>query len=84
MTPCDIHEGGGGHFGNDLHKCRTCGHEAYPEVFKCPCLRLMEIAPDTLAALQMVRELDDAYGIEFSEQQRDQLHDAIRKATGAS
>lgn len=43
--------------------------------------RLIAAAPDMLAALQMVRELDDAYGIEFSEQQRDQLHDAIRKAT---
>lgn len=28
-------------------------------------------------ALQMVRELDDAYGIDFTEQQRDQLHDAM-------
>lgn len=42
--------------------------------------RLIAASPDMLAALKMVRELDDAYGIEFSEQQRDQLHDAIRKA----
>jgi hypothetical protein len=45
--------------------------------------RLIAAAPDMLAALQMVRELDDTYGIDFTEQQRDQLHDAIRKASGA-
>jgi hypothetical protein len=33
---CNIVEGGDAHFGDDLWTCKTCGHERYPEVFKCP------------------------------------------------
>lgn len=34
--PCEIVEGGGMLFTDDLWTCKTCGHEKYPEVFRCP------------------------------------------------
>lgn len=46
--------------------------------------RLHEAAPALLAALKMLREIDDAYGFDLNEQQRDQMHDAIAKAEGRS
>lgn len=36
-----------------------------------------------LAALKMLREIDDAYGFDLDEPQRDQMHDAIAKAEGS-
>lgn len=44
--------------------------------------RLIAAAPDMLAALKMLRKHDEAYELELSEHQRDQLHDAIAKAEG--
>ena len=46
--------------------------------------RLTAAAPDMLAALEMLNEIDGAYGIDLTEQQRDQLHDAIAKAQPAN
>lgn len=34
---CNIVEGGGMY--DDLWTCRTCGHQRYPEVFRCPRAR---------------------------------------------
>lgn len=42
--------------------------------------RLIAAAPDLLAALKMVKSRDDAYDLDISEHERDQLHDAISKA----
>lgn len=36
VTGCRIVEGGGAHYGDDLWTCLTCGHQKYPEVFRCP------------------------------------------------
>lgn len=34
--PCDIQEGGGAHYGDDLRTCKICGMEKYSESFQCP------------------------------------------------
>lgn len=42
--------------------------------------RLQDSNRSLLAVVKMFREVDDAYGIDLDESQRDQMHDAIRSA----
>jgi hypothetical protein len=69
--------------GVDVYEVNN-GYKRIAEFMTEADARLLAASKDMLATLLMVRTLDDAYGIDFTEQQRDQLHDAIRKAGARS
>lgn len=65
--------------GQRLRDMRTRPGQSLHEL-GCEVADALDLA---IAALNTLNEIDGAYGIDLNEPQRDQMHDAIRKAESA-